>query len=252
MKVNRVQELWKNRQAAIGGWLSIPNGYSAEIMAHQGWDVLTIDMQHGLVDASELVPMLTAISTTEVTPFVRVPWLEPGIIMKVLDSGSYGVICPMINTSEDAERFVSYCRYDPKGTRSFGPGRSILYAGEDYAQHANETILTFAMIETQKALDNLDDIVAVEGPDAVFVGPSDLGLSLGYVPGNYEEPVLLEAIETILKTAHTQGIRAGIYTLTAAFARRMIELGFDYVVISSDARLMAAQAQQVLADLRLK
>ena len=158
----------------------------------------------------------------------------------------------MINTCEDAERFVSYCRYDPKGTRSFGPGRSILYAGEHYAQHANETILTFAMIETQKALDNLDDIIAVEGLDAVFVGPSDLGLSLGLIPGNYEEPVLLEAIETILKTAKTRGIHAGIYTLTSGFAQRMIELGFDYVVISSDARLMAAQAQQVLADLRLK
>ena len=252
MKVNRVQELWKNHQAAIGGWLTLPNGFSAEIMAHQGWDVLTIEMQHGLVNASDLVPMLTAISTTEVTPFVRVPWLEPGIITKVLDSGSYGVICPMINTREDAERLVSYCRYAPQGTRSFGPSRAVLYAGEDYAQHANKTILTFAMIETQKALDNLDDIVSVKGLDAVFVGPSDLGLSLGYVPGNYEEPVLLEAIESILKTAHTQGIRAGIYTLTAAFASRMIEMGFDYVVVSSDARLMAAQAQQVLADLRLK
>ena len=252
MKVNRVQEVWKNSQTAIGGWLSIPNGYSAEIMTHQGWDVLTIDMQHGLVDASALVTMLTAISTTEVTPFVRVPWLEPGIIMKVLDSGSYGVICPMINTREDAERLVSYCRYAPQGTRSFGPGRSILYAGEDYAQNANKIILTFAMIETQKALDNLDAIVAVEGLDAVFIGPSDLGLSLGYVPGNYEEPVLLEAINSILKTAHKQGIRAGIYTFNAVFANRMIELGFDYVVVSSDARLMVAQAQQVMADLRLE
>ena len=108
------------------------------------------------------------------------------------------------------------------------------------------------MIETQKALDNLDDIVAVEGLDAVFVGPSDLGLSLGYVPGNYEHLVLLEAIETIMKTAHTQGIHVGIYTLTTAFARRMIKLGFDYVVVGSDARLMAEQAQQVLGDLRLK
>ena len=252
MKVNRVQELWKNHQVAIGGWLALPNGFSAEIMAHQGWDVLTIDMQHGLVNASELVPMLTAISTTEVTPFVRVPWLEPGIITKVLDSGSYGVICPMINTREDAERLVSYCRYAPQGTRSFGPSRAVLYAGEDYAQHANETILTFAMIETQKALDNLDDIVSVKGLDAVFVGPSDLGLSLGYTPGNYEEPVLLEAIESILKKAHSQGIRAGIYSYTTKFARRMIELGFDYVVISSDARLMVSQAQQILEDIRIK
>jgi 4-hydroxy-2-oxoheptanedioate aldolase len=241
MKVNRVKELWKNNQAAIGGWLTLANGFSAEIMAHQGWDVLTIDMQHGLVNASELVPMLTAISTTEVTPFVRVPWLEPGIIMKVLDSGSYGVICPMINTREDAERFVSYCRYAPEGTRSFGPSRAVIYAGEDYAQHANETILTFAMIETQKAMENLDDIVTVEGLDAVFVGPSDLGLSLGYVPGNYEEPVLLKAIESVLKKAHTQVIRAGIYTLTADFGLRMIELGYDYVVISLDVRLMVAK-----------
>ena len=252
MRANRVQELWKNRQAAIGGWLSIPSGFSAEIMAHQGWDVLTIDMQHGLVDASELVPMLTAISTTEVTPFVRVPWLEPGIIMKVLDSGSYGVICPMINTREEAERLVSYCRYAPKGTRSFGPSRANLYAGEDYAQQANKTVLTFAMIETQKALDNLDDIVFVKGLDAVFVGPTDLGLSLGYIPGNHEEPGLLNAIENILKTAQSQGIRAGIYTFTAAYARRMIEMGFDYVVVSSDAHLMAAQAKQVLADFRLQ
>ena len=107
------------------------------------------------------------------------------------------VICPMINTREDAERFVSYCRYAPHGTRSFGPGRAVLYAGNDYVMHANEIILTLAMIETKKAMDNLEGILTVEGLDAVFVGPSDLGLSLGYAAGNHEEPVLLEAIETI-------------------------------------------------------
>ena len=197
MRANQVQELWKNRQVALGGWLSIPSGFSAEIMAHQGWDVLTFDMQDGLVSNSELVHMLTAISTTEVTPFVRVPWLEPGIIMKVLDCGSYGVICPMINTREDAERLVSFCRYSPQGTRSFGPTRASLYSGQDYALHANKTIQVFAMIETQNAMDNLDEIVSVEGLDAVFVGPSDLGLSLGYAPGNHEEPGLLKAIESL-------------------------------------------------------
>ena len=252
MRVNRVKELWIKQQVAIGGWLSIPSGISAEIMAHQEWDVLAIDMQHALVSVSEMVPMLTAISTTDVTPFVRVPWLEPGIIMKALDAGSYGVICPMINTREDAERFVSYCRYAPQGTRSFGPGRAVLYAGNDYIMQANETILTLAMIETQKALDNLDGILTVEGLDAVFVGPSDLGLSLGYTPGNHEEPVLLEAIETILKNAKSNGKRAGIYTLTPEYAKRMIKLGFDYVVISSDARMLTAQATKTLTELRSK
>ena len=133
MRVNRVKELWKKQQVAIGGWLSIPSGISTEIMAHQKWHVLTIDMQHALVSVSDMVQMITAITSTDVTPFVRVPWLEPGIIMKALDAGSYGVICPMINSREDAERFVSYCRYAPQGTRSFGPGRAELYAGYDYS-----------------------------------------------------------------------------------------------------------------------
>jgi len=252
LRVNRVKELWKKQQVALGGWLSIPSGISTEIMSHQEWDVLTIDMQHALVSVSDMVPMITAISTTDVTPFVRVPWLEPGIIMKSLDAGSYGVICPMINTREDAERFVSYCRYAPQGTRSFGPGRAVLYAGEDYTMQANEIILTLAMIETQKALDNLEEILTVEGLDAVFVGPSDLGLSLGYAPGNHDEPILLEAIEKILKNAKSNGKRAGIYTLTAEYAKRMIKLGFDYVVISSDARMLTAQATKTLTELRSK
>jgi len=114
LRVNRVKELWIKKQVAIGGWLSIPSGVSTEIMTHQELDVLTIDMQHALVSVSDMVLMITAISTTDVTPFVRVPWLEPGIIMKALDAGSYGVICPMINTREDAELFVSYCRYAPQ------------------------------------------------------------------------------------------------------------------------------------------
>ena len=249
MRVNRVKELWNKNQVAIGGWLTIPSGISTEIMAHHKWHVLTIDMQHALVSVSDMVPMITAISSTDVIPFVRVPWLEPGIIMKALDAGSYGVICPMINSREDAERFVSYCRYAPKGTRSFGPGRAELYAGNDYTLSANETILTLAMIETKIALDNLQEILSVEGLDAVFVGPSDLGLSLGYAPGDHEEPVLIEAIEKILTTAKSNGKRAGIYTLSTDYARRMINLGFDYVVISSDARMLMIQAKKTLTEL---
>ena len=252
MRINKVKELWEKQKVAIGGWLSIPSHISTEIMAHHEWDVLTIDMQHALVSVADMVPMITAISTTDVIAFVRVPWLEPGIIMKALDAGSYGVICPMINTREDAERFVSYCRYAPQGTRSFGPGRAVLYAGNDYHMHANETILTLAMIETKKSLENLEFILAVEGLDAVFVGPSDLAMSLGYDPGNHDEPVLLEAIEKILKKVKSSGKRAGIYTLTPEYAKRMIKLGFDYVVISSDARLLTEQVKKTLTEVRSK
>ena len=102
-------------------------------MAHQGWDSLTIDLQHGVVDYQTAVGMLQAISTTAVVPMVRVPWLDPGIVMKMLDAGSYGVICPMINNRDEAETFVRACRYPPRGSRSMGPIRATLYAGDDYA-----------------------------------------------------------------------------------------------------------------------
>jgi 4-hydroxy-2-oxoheptanedioate aldolase len=105
MRENRLRTLWQNDQAAVNGWLAIPNSFSAETMAHQGWDTLTIDLQHGVIDYPAMVTMLQAISTTATVPIVRVPWLEPGIIMKTLDAGAYGVICPMVNTREDAQKF---------------------------------------------------------------------------------------------------------------------------------------------------
>ena len=144
MRANRLRSIWKSGATAVNGWLAIPNSFSAETMAHQGWDSLTVDMQHGVVDYQTMVTMLQAISTTDTVPMVRVPWLEPGIIMKSLDAGAYGLICPMINTRDEAARLVSYARYAPKGCRSFGPIRASMYAGADYPQKANDTVVVFA------------------------------------------------------------------------------------------------------------
>ena len=132
MRENRLRTLWKDGQSAVNGWLAIPNGFSAETMAHQGWDTLTIDLQHGMIDYQAMIPMLQAISTTSTVPVVRVPWLEPGIIMKALDAGAYAVICPMVNTREDAQKLVAWTSYAPQGTRSNGPIRALLYGGPDY------------------------------------------------------------------------------------------------------------------------
>ena len=146
MRDNKLRTMWAQGQAAVNGWLAIPNSFAAEVMAHQGWDTLTIDMQHGLIDDGALVSMLQAIQATPTMPVVRVPWLEPGIVMKSLDAGAYGVICPMVNTREDAQRLVAYTHYAPRGTRSFGPIRATLYGGADYAQKANDTIVAFDKI----------------------------------------------------------------------------------------------------------
>jgi 4-hydroxy-2-oxoheptanedioate aldolase len=194
---------------------------------------------------------LQAISTTPTVPLVRVPWLEPGILMKTLDAGAYGVICPMINTREDAQKLVAYTHYAPRGTRSFGPVRATLYGGADYPQKANDTIVTFAMIETAQALDNLDDILSVPGLDAIYIGPSDLSLSLGCKPTFDDvEPKVAQAIDHILARAQAHGLIAGIHNGTPQAALARVDKGFRFVTVASDARLMAAGAQQVLAALR--
>lgn len=251
MRENRLRTLWKSGGAAVNGWLAIPNGFSAETMAHQGWDSLTIDLQHGVVDYQAMVSMLQAISTTDTVPVVRVPWLEPGALMKALDAGAYGVICPMVNTREEAQRLVAYTHYAPRGTRSFGPVRALLYGGADYPQHANDTIVTFAMIETAQALDNLDDILSVEGLDAVYIGPSDLSLALGCRPVFDDvDPPVAQAIDHILARAKAHGLVAGIHNGTPEGALARIAKGFQFVTVSSDARLIAAGSQQVLATMR--
>jgi 4-hydroxy-2-oxoheptanedioate aldolase len=251
MRDNRLRTLWKAGGAAVNGWLAIPNGFSAETMAHQGWDSLTIDLQHGVVDYQAMVGMLQAISTTDTVPVVRVPWLEPGILMKALDAGAYGVICPMVNSREDAQRLVAWTTYAPRGTRSFGPVRALLYGGADYPTHADRTIVRFAMIETAAALDNLDAILSVEGLDAVYIGPSDLSLALGCKPAFDEvDPKVAQAIAHILERARAHGVVAGIHNGAPPAALARIANGFQFVTVSSDARLMAAGAQQVVAAMR--
>lgn len=251
MRSNRLRELWSAGGAAVNGWLAIPNGFAAETMAHQGWDSLTIDLQHGVVDYQAMVSMLQAISTTPTVPVVRVPWLEPGILMKTLDAGAYGVICPMVNTREDAQRLVAYTHYAPRGTRSFGPVRALLYGGADYPAHANDTIVTFAMIETAQALDNLDAIMSVEGLDAVYIGPSDLSLSLGCRPVFDDlDPKAQQAVDHILERAKAHGLVAGIHNGTPESALARIAKGFQFTTVSSDARLMAAGSQQILKTMR--
>jgi 4-hydroxy-2-oxoheptanedioate aldolase len=251
MRPNRLREIWANGGAVVNGWLAIPNSFSAETMAHQGWDSLTIDLQHGVIDYSNMVPMLQAVSTTDTVPVVRVPWLEPGILMKALDAGAYGVICPMVNTRADAEKLVAYTHYAPRGTRSFGPVRALLYGGADYPKHANDTIVTFAMIETAQALENLDDILSTPGLDAIYIGPSDLSLALGCNPTFDElDPKAADAVQHILARAKAHKVVAGIHNGSPEAALKRIAMGFQFVTVSSDARLLAAGAQQIVNTMR--
>jgi 4-hydroxy-2-oxoheptanedioate aldolase len=251
MRANRVREAWAAGRAVVNGWCGIPSGFSAELMAHMGWDSLVIDMQHGVVDYKDMLSMLQGISTTEVTPMVRVPWNDPAHIMKALDAGAYGIICPMINSREECEKFVGACRYAPAGYRSSGPIRASLYGGADYQEKANETVLAFAMIETVEAIQKLDEILATPGLDAVYVGPSDLSITMGLPPGlDKDHEAMLANLQKILDGCRRHGIKAGIHTGSPAYAKRMFEMGYNFATIMGDAALMRAAGQQVLQQMR--
>ena len=251
MRENRIRSIWKAGGAVVNGWLAIPSAFSAETMAHQGWDSLTVDLQHGVVDYPAAVNMFTAISTTDTVPVVRVPWNEPGILGKVLDAGAYGVICPMVNTREDAEHLVAATRYAPLGSRSMGPIRASLYGGADYAKHANDTVVVLGQVETQQSLDNLDAILSVKGLDGVYIGPADLSISLGCAPTFDDvEPPVAKAIEHVLARAKALGKVAAIHNGSPEAALARIAKGFQFVTIGSDARFIAAGAQQVVAAMR--
>ena len=243
--------IWAEGRPALNGWLGVPSFFSAEVMAHQGWDTLTIDMQHGLIDYGDAAPMLAAIATTRTVPMVRVPWLDPGIVMKSLDAGALGVICPMVNSRIEAEAFAACLRYAPRGRRSAGPIRAVLAHGADYAARADDLVVGLAMIETRTALESIDAIVSVPELDGVYIGPNDLALSLGVAPRfDPVDPVMTEAIDHILARSKAAGKRAGIHCGSAEYAQMMTAKGFDLVTVGSDARFIAEGAAHVVAEFR--
>lgn len=243
MRANEIRRRWESGQGCVNGWLAIPNSFSAELMAHAGWDSITIDMQHGVVDYSAVVPMLQAISTTAVPPMVRVPWIEPGIIMKCLDAGAMGIICPMVNNADDAKKFVGACKYAPVGYRSVGPVRAAIYAGADYLANANDEILAIAMIETVEAMENLDAILSTPGLDGIYIGPNDLALSMGETPTiDPTIPKVVAEIERIIDAANAKGIPAGIHCGAPEYAAKMLKRGAKLATIGSDGRLLASAA----------
>ena len=249
---NNVKKLWAEGKAVVNGWLAIPSGFSAEVMAQCGFDSVTVDMQHGVQDYQSMVQCFQAMQAHPVTPMVRVPWNEPGIIGKVLDGGAMGVICPMINTKEEAEAFVSYCKYPPRGTRSNGPIRAGLYGSSSgYQTTANEETLCIPMIETKTAVKNMTAILDVEGIAGVYVGPSDLGFSYGLVPKlDRDEPEILKIYDKLIKECSKRGISAGIHCSGPAGALRAINMGFKLVTLLNDSGIMATGARAWVTETR--
>jgi 4-hydroxy-2-oxoheptanedioate aldolase len=250
-RANGVREIWASGKAVVNSWCGVPSSFSAEVMAHAGWDSLVIDMQHGMIDYAVMVTMLQGISTTNTVPLVRVPWNDPAHIQKALDAGAYGIICPMINNRAEAEKFVGSCRYAPLGYRSSGPIRASLYGGADYHMKANDIVLAFGMIETQEALDNLDEILSVKGLDAIYVGPSDLSISLGYNPGGDKpDEWMMTALKKVLDACKRHKVQPGLHCGAPAYAKKAIAMGFTFVTVGGDTRFLSMGAAAAIAEMR--
>lgn len=241
MRPNKLKRMHRDGQQIVNAWLSIPSAYASEVACHTGVDAATVDCQHGMVGFADAIAMFQAIATTDAVPMVRPSANDPAQIMRFLDAGAYGVICPMISTAAQAAQLVSACRYPPAGTRSFGPARGALYGGPDYFEKANDEILVLAMIETREALADLDAILATRGLDGVYVGPNDLAIELGHPPrSEHDHPDVTGAVEHVRAAVVAHGLLAGIFCSDGQAAQARLKQGFNLVTPGNDAAVFRA------------
>jgi 4-hydroxy-2-oxoheptanedioate aldolase len=230
----------------FGGWCTIPSAITAEIIGRVGFDWVGIDTQHGLIGYGEMLQMLQALAVTKTPALVRVPWNDPGDIMKALDAGAAGVIIPMVNSPEEASLAVAACRYPPQGYRSWGPTRAALHNPAFSPGSANDDVICAVMLESVSAVDSVDDILKVEGIDGIFIGPADLALSAGLEPNMLNtDPAHLRRIEKIVQACKARGIVAGISGNPKSLGH-WHERGFRMLGLLADTFLLRQSATHML------
>jgi 4-hydroxy-2-oxoheptanedioate aldolase len=233
-----------------GGWCAIPDSFAAEIMGVAGFDWCCVDLQHGMAGDEILMPMLQGLGLSKTPTIVRVPWNEPAYIMRALDAGADGVLVPMVNDVAGARAAVGACRYAPQGFRSWGPTRAALHSGARAPHEVNTDVLCIIMIETLEAAEQLEEILAVPGIDGVFVGPSDLAVSLGFDPRGSMGPTYRDVIQRILHGCRDRRILSGIFCNDLDAVRTYRKMGFRLLAVQSDVRMLRSAAELALRELR--
>ena len=249
MRPNRVRQRWAEGRPASCLWIDLGWTASVEALARLPYDSFTLDLQHSLIDRGTAVHVLQTLSLGQGAPLVRVTQNDPAEIGFVLDAGAYGVICPQIETVDDCKRFVDACRYGPRGGRSWGPTRGLLYGGPDYFAEYEKQILKIALIETVKGISNMEAIAATPGLDMLYVGPNDLSIDYGGVPTYVaSDPRVIDAMDRSISIARAHGIRSGTYAGTIDVAKSAIAKGFDLISVGYAAKLMVKACSDVLGQ----
>lgn len=245
---NQFKRDLKAGKRLLGCWASLASPITTEILGLAGFDWLLIDGEHSPNELGTFITQLMALKDSPSAPFVRPQWNDTVVIKRLLDAGFYNLLVPFVENAEEAERAVAATRYPPQGVRGVSVAmRNNRYGTvKDYLETINDNIVVAVQIESRKAVDNIDEICAVEGVDCVFIGPSDLAAGYGYL-GNPSHPEVQAAIKHIIERAKAAGVPVGTLAPAEADARRYIEWGVTMVAVGSDQGVFRS-ATQALYD----
>lgn len=250
MKKNVVRERLARGETCVGTWLTLPDPICAHLMARSGFDWLTVELEHSPTSFESAAQSFGLIAGAGCVPLTRVPWNTGENIKRVLDTGAWGVVVPMVNTKAEAEAVVNAARYAPLGQRSIGGQMHAATFDTDpatYYANANKEILVVLMVEHVDAVKNLEEIAAVPGIDVLFIGPNDLHNSMGRAPSfESDDPRFLNAMDKVLELSKKHGLTPGIHVADMDAAKRRIDQGFRFVAVASEAGLMLAKVREVL------
>lgn len=246
MRKNPVRTRWQEKHVASNLWIDIGWPLTVELLSQLEYDSYTIDLQHSLIDRGAVTSLLQALSLGNGAPMVRISQNDPAEIAFVLDAGAYGVICPTVETPDQCRDFVAACLYPPRGNRSWGPVRGLLYGGADYFGRSADEIIKVALIETARGIDNLDAIAATPGLDMIYLGPNDLGISYGAAPSyTPNHPRVNQAMEFFADVARRHSIAAGMHAASPEVARAAHDKGFAFLSLGYASKIMIAAARRL-------
>jgi 4-hydroxy-2-oxoheptanedioate aldolase len=248
-KEEPLREAVLGKKALFCAWLTVNSPLLIEPIRDASWDCILIDQQHGLGGHDAMVACLTAAKAAGMATLVRVANNDAGLVGRALDAGAQGIVCPLINSAADAERFVRSVKYPPRGSRSWGPYRAQLNLSGDYVARANAWTIACPQIETKGALEELDQILSIEGVDMICFGPNDLSAAL---TGRFDNRAseVIEAMAKVLEKCREKSVMAFVFANNADYARPLLRAGWDMVAIGTDAGWFSLAAEQALSELK--
>lgn len=252
--LNKLKNAIEKNNYAVGTFLGVSNPSIVEIIGYSGLDFVVIDTEHGPYDTMPMSDLIQAAESKGMSPLVRVADLTHKEIQRAVDNGAEGIIIPCLREVDDFRKAVDLCKFAPIGNRGFIKGRGSGFGNEpwasgtltEYMENSNEKVLLLPQCETKEALDNIGEIVQIEGIDGIFIGPFDLSISMG-IPGQFDAPEFSEAVDKILAACKQAGKLCMIFTTSTADARKYIEKGFDAVANSIDT-IVFGEAYKTMVD----